>query len=487
MKYILYARKSSESEDRQALSIQSQIDEMQKIADRENLEVVKIFQESKSAKKPGREKFNEMIEFIQQGKADAILCWKIDRLARNPIDEGLIKWLQQTEAIKQIKTYDRDYNADDNILLAGIEFSMANQYIRDLSKNVKRGNRAKLARGQWPSLAPFGYLNEKISKTIIIDPVRAKFVRKIFELYALGTHSLKAIQNILYREGLRTFGGRKVGKSTIHRVLQNPFYYGIMFRDGKYYHGKHETIITKQLFDQAQDMLLGKIHSKKQKHFFAYRGFMTCSTCGCALTADTKKGHTYYYCTNGKGICKRPRKYLRSEKVDNLIADALEKLKFDREFIEISYLAAKEKLEKRKNNVQDIQENIEKQLKMNAGRQSRLLDRHLDNLVSEDAYKAKLQQLEKDKFDLESELKRIQKSKRGDFTFEPTKNIFLSANKAQNDFQKAKDDGKRHLLEILLSNLSIESGNLASISFKMPYQLLANTPKNGDLCAMLGR
>lgn len=486
MKHIIYARKSSESEDRQALSIQSQIDEMKRIAENENLTIVKIFQESKSAKKPGREKFNEMIEFIQQGKADAILCWKLDRLARNPVDDGLIKWLQQKEAIKQIKTYDREYNSEDNILLASIEFSMANQYIRDLSVNVKRGNRAKLKRGEWPSMAPFGYLNEKISKTIIIDPVRAKFVRKMFELYTTGTKSLKTIQNILHKDGLRSQGGRKVGKSTIHRVLQNPFYHGVMLRDGKYYHGKHEPIISKNIFDQAQNILLGKIHSKKQKHFFAYRGFMTCSTCGCALTADTKKGHTYYYCTNGKGICKRPRKYLRSEKVDNLIADALEKLKFDREFIEISYLAAREKLAKRKNNAEDIAGNIEKQLKMNAQRQSRLLDRHLDNLVNEDAYKAKLKELEKDKIDLESELAKIQKSKRGDFTFEPTKNIFLSANKAQNDFLKAKDDAKRHLLEILLSNLSIESGNLASISFKMPYQLLANAPKNGDFNAMLG-
>jgi hypothetical protein len=233
-------------------------------------------------------------------------------------------------------------------------------------------------------------------------------------------------------------------------------------------------------------VLIGKIHSKKQKHFFAYRGFMTCAVCGCALTADTKKGHVYYYCTNGKGICKRPRKYLRSEKVDGLIADALGKLKFNKEFIEISYLAAKEKLSSRKDNAEELTANIVKQLKTNAERQSKLLDRHLDDLVSEEAYKAKLKELEKDKIDLENDLARIQKSGRGDFTFEPTKNIFLRANKAQIDFQKAKDDGKRHLLEILLSNLSIESGNLVSISFKMPYQLVANTPKNCELRAMLG-
>jgi site-specific DNA recombinase len=486
MKYILYARKSTESEDRQALSIQSQIDEMQRIAEKDNLEIVRIFQESKSAKKPGREKFNEMIEFIQKGKADAILCWKLDRLARNPIDDGQIKWLQQNEAIKQIKTYDRDYNAGDNILLAGIEFSMANQYIRDLSKNVKRGIRAKLDKGQWPNIAPFGYLNDKVDKTIIFDPDRSKFVLRIFNLYATGTHSLEEIVDILYKEGLRTWSGRKVGKSTIHRVLVNPFYYGIMLRDGKYYQGKHEAIITKQLFDQAQDVLLGKNHSKRQKHLFPYRGFMTCASCGCTLTADKKKGHTYYYCTNGKGQCEQHKKYLRSEAIDQIIAKALGELKFDSKIIEISCLAAQEKLGMRKDNTKDLIGTIEKQLKMNAERQGTLLDRHLDNIVSEDAYRAKFKQLEKDKIDLENELARIQKSGRGDFTFEPAKNIFLRANKAQNDFLKAKDDARRHLLEILLSNLSIESGNLANISFKMPYQLLANTPKNCTFEKMLG-
>ena len=487
MKQILYARKSSESEDRQALSIDSQISELLKLAENEGRKVDKIFRESMSAKSAGRPIFNEMLEYIEKQKDCVVFAWKVDRLTRNIFDGAKIIELLENGNIKEVRTIDKVIvdNPIDKFMLS-IDFGVGKKYSDDLSVNVKRGNRAKLEKGEWPSLAPFGYLNEKISKTIIIDPVRAKFVRKMFELYVLGTKSLKTIQNILRKEGLRSQGGRKVGKSTIHRVLQNPFYHGVMFRDGKYYHGSHEPIISKNIFDQAQDILLGKIHSKKQKHFFAYRGFMTCSTCGCALTADTKKGHIYYYCTNGKGICEQSRKYLRSEKVDNLIADALEKLKFDREFIEISYLAAKEKLAKRKNNTDDIIENIEKQLKMNAGRQSRLLDRHLDNLVNEDAYKAKLKELEKDKIDLENDLARIQKSGRGDFTFEPTKNIFLSANKAQNDFQKAKDDGKRHLLEILLSNLSVESGNLASISFKMPYQLLANAPKNCSFDAMLG-
>lgn len=157
MEYVIYARKSTESEDRQTLSIQSQIIEMQEIAKHENLDIVKIFQESKSAKAPGRPVFSEMLEFIKKGKADGILCWKIDRLARNPVDEGLIKWMLQNNTIQQIKTFERDYNPDDNVVIASIEFSMANQYIRDLSRNVKRGLAEKVRRGEYPGSPPLGY------------------------------------------------------------------------------------------------------------------------------------------------------------------------------------------------------------------------------------------------------------------------------------------------------------------------------------------
>lgn len=170
---------------------------------------------------------------------------------------------------------------------------MANQYIRDLSKNVKRGNRAKLEQGQFPGKAPFGYLNDMVNKTIIVDAARKDYVRQMFVLCAKG-YSVKEIANKLYAQGLRSQGGYKVGKSVVHRILHNPFYYGVMLRNGRYYDGKYEPIITKQMFDEAQAVLLGKNRPRKQQHFFTYRGFMTCASCGCALTADKKKGHNYY-------------------------------------------------------------------------------------------------------------------------------------------------------------------------------------------------
>ena len=185
MKYILYCRKSSEDKGRQILSLDSQVNEMKKLADTLGLEIEKEFRESKSAKKPdNRPLFSEMIKYINKHKKTkfGILCWKIDRLSRNPIDSATVQWLLQQGKITTIQTSDRQYLPSDNVLLFNVESSMANQYILDLSKNVKRGIIAKLEQGGYPNLAPIGYLNDKLTKTIVIDKERAKYIRKAFEM-----------------------------------------------------------------------------------------------------------------------------------------------------------------------------------------------------------------------------------------------------------------------------------------------------------------
>ena len=153
IKYFLYARKSSEAEDRQVASIGSQIDELTKLAKRENLEIANTFSESQSAKEPGRPLFNEMIDKIHKKEIQGIICWKLDRLARNPVDGGQINWMLQQGIIRHIQTFERSYYPTDNVLMMSVEFGMANQFIRDLSQNTKRGLKAKAERGWYPTFA----------------------------------------------------------------------------------------------------------------------------------------------------------------------------------------------------------------------------------------------------------------------------------------------------------------------------------------------
>ena len=188
---------------------------------------------------------------ITAGKADAILCWKLDRLARNFLDGGLIMDMLQKGVIKEIRTYEATHLPNESAFIMAMQFGMANQFSRDLSVNVKRGNRAKLEKGGWPNHAPFGYLNDKATATITIDHSRSKYVLRMFELYAAGIHGFTEIANILYNEGLRNTCGKKIYRGHIHRIITNPFYSGLMLRDGKYYPGNHEPLISKDLFDKA--------------------------------------------------------------------------------------------------------------------------------------------------------------------------------------------------------------------------------------------
>src|SRR3989344_6237731 len=135
MSYFLYARKSTDIDDKQVLSIESQLSELRTLAKREGLEIVAEFTEKRTAKFPGRPIFNDMMNRIQTGEAQGIICWKLDRLARNPVDDGLVSWLLQQATIERIATPERSYYPADNVLLMSVEFGMAHQYIRDLAVN----------------------------------------------------------------------------------------------------------------------------------------------------------------------------------------------------------------------------------------------------------------------------------------------------------------------------------------------------------------
>ena len=296
LRYIIYCRKSSEAEDRQVLSIESQISELKKLSERLNLKVIDIFTESQSAKSPGRPLFNKMIKKINQGKADGIICWKLDRLARNPIDGGQIIWMLQKAIIKHIQTFDRGYYPEDNVLLMSVEFGMANQYVLDLSKNVKRGLKTKAERGWYPAPAPLGYLNDKTKergkREIVKDPERFELVKKMWELMLTGNYTPPKIAAIANNEwGFRTPKGKPLLRSTIYRLFTNPFYYGWFeypVGSGNWYKGSHEPMITQEEFDRVQILLGRKGKPRVKKHNFAFTGLIRCGECGAMITAEEK-------------------------------------------------------------------------------------------------------------------------------------------------------------------------------------------------------
>src|SRR3989338_8771899 len=209
MKYFLYARKSTDTEDKQVLSIQSQLTEVREYAKKENLEIVQEFQEAKTAKSPGRPIFNEMIKRIEKGEASGIIAWHPDRLARNSIDGGKIIYLVDTGDIIDLRfpTYRFDNSAQGKYMLS-IAFGQSKYYIDNLSENVKRGFRQKIRRGEYPGFAPLGYTNYIKNHSIAIDPDKAPFIKKVFELYAAGNYSLEELLKEVHRWGLSARTGK---------------------------------------------------------------------------------------------------------------------------------------------------------------------------------------------------------------------------------------------------------------------------------------
>jgi len=300
--YFIYCRKSSEAEDRQVLSIESQTRELEQLAAKLNFPIAEILTESKSAKDPGRPVFNTMMQRLYRGEAAGIICWKLDRLARNPVDGGSIIWAIKQHGIKVMTPAQSYAREDDNIILMYIEFGMAQKYVDDLSKNVKRGLKTKIENGWYPGIAPAGYLNhtDKMTceNTLIKDPERFPLVRKMWDLMLTGHYSAPKILEIANNEwGYRTRTTRKKGgtpfcRTALYKIFNKPFYYGwFEYPKGssQWYQGKHEPMITEAEYDRVQAFLGRHGNPRAQAHHeFPFTGLIRCGDCGRAVTAEEK-------------------------------------------------------------------------------------------------------------------------------------------------------------------------------------------------------
>ncbi len=295
LRHFTYCRKSEEDEERQILSLDAQLRENKDYAEKSNFCVVEILQESKSARKPGRGVFEEMIRRIEMGEANAILVWQINRLARNALDGGRIIHLMDEGKLKQIDTPHKQYknNGDDKFFMT-LEFGMAKKYSDDLSDNIRRGNRQKYERGEYCGWAPLGYINSKINghPNIIIDPIEAPIVVKIFEEYAAGRHSLGSMTKLIDEWGLKTKKDKPIGKSHLQKILTNPTYYGWYRHGGELHLGNYEVLISKSLFDSVQGVLHNRSKPKIQKNHWAYAALIKCGCdCGASIIFETKCKH----------------------------------------------------------------------------------------------------------------------------------------------------------------------------------------------------
>lgn len=354
IKYCLYARKSTESEERQVLSIDSQVKEMLQLAERENLEIVAMKRESHSAKETGqRPVFNEIVEELAAGKYNGILTWASDRISRNAGDLGKIVDLMDAGKLQEIRTYSQKFTNNPNekflLMILGSQAKLEND---NRGVNVKRGLRTRVEMGLWPTVPPLGYLTQKLMDRkcqLIMDPARAPIVKKMFEKIAFERWSGRKIYNWLKFElNFYTRGNKALTLSGVYRVIQNPFYYGPFEYprgSGQWYQGKHEPLITQELFEKAQAQLKRDQIVRETKEF-AFTKLFTCGYCGSGISAEEKwkqlknggaNRYIYYSCSRARDRnCKN--KYIREEELITELLKILDK-------VDINELGMRQKLE----------------------------------------------------------------------------------------------------------------------------------------------
>lgn len=354
LKYCLYARKSTEAEERQILSIDSQIKEMLLLAEREGLEIVAMKRESHSAKETGqRPVFNEIIDEIKLGKYNALLTWAPDRISRNAGDLGKVVDLMDRGTLKEIRTYGQSFSNSPNekflLMILGSQAKLEND---NRGINVKRGLRMRAEMGLWCGKAPLGYLNQKdMDKKcqVLIDPLRAPIIKKMYEKVAYEKWSGRKLYNWLRFEcNFYTRGNKPLTLAGVYRILDNPFYYGVFERpkgSGEWHQGKHQPLIDQELFEKSRAQLKRDQIVRESKEF-AFTKMFTCGYCGSGISAEEKwkelKGgganrYIYYSCSRARDRnCKN--KYIREE---DLILELLKIL----DQLDINELGMRQRLE----------------------------------------------------------------------------------------------------------------------------------------------
>ena len=436
MKYFIYTRKSTEDEERQVMSIEAQLAELHEYAKRENLEITEEFTESKSAKSPGREIFNEMVEKIKENREPVgILAWHPDRLARNSIDGGQIIYLIDTGKIQSLKFPTFWFEpTPQGLFILQVAFGQSKYYSDNLSENVKRGFRQKLRRGEWPAKAPLGYINNPKTRNIEPDHIKSKIIQKAFEEFSQGKHTLESLGKRLAEFNLVSKNGTPLAKATIQRMLTNLAYIGLIQQKGETYEGKYQPIISKELFEKVQKVLKerAKPRKSKKRHNFPFVGLLKCGECGGMITAQFSHGnggiYIYYRCTKKFGVCSQ--RYLREDLLVEQLKDYLKKLVLPNNWAE-KMLAEVEKWgTNEKENSQNLLQNLETEIEETKQKLDKLVSGYLDGIIEKEIYLQKKEDLIKIKIALEAKKEDFRKGKRN--WLEPLKNWILELKQVQN-------------------------------------------------------
>jgi len=484
--YFIYARKSEEAEDRQVQSIGDQLRQAEDLKLKLNISTKETFSESRSAKMPGRPEFTRMIEEIDNlGGVKGIIVWKLNRLFRNPEDEGKIRQRLSDGRIKEIITPSKTYYEADSDFIMAVEGAQAQRFIRDLREDTQRGINSKLKKGIAPILAPPGYKNDVAKRQgerdIIPHETQFILVRQLFETYMTGNYSVQQIYEEAVSLGVKSNRGKIVSRTQLYEMLRNPFYTGTRFIYARKLHtnGIHKRMLTDAEFDLIQSILEGRSHPRGQIHTDLLTGLIKCGECGRSVTSEVKTKHykngksqtfVYYRCTKKFRVAKCSQPYIRAEELENQVIEYLDKIQLSEKLIawSIKWLQVMHDKQgelreaKYKTTEQAYQEVVKKI--------ERCVSITLSGMITMEEGAVMKQELEAEKQKLSEELGKLDRhvnewSELAISTFEFVQNI-------KQKFREGTIDQKKTILRVIGSNLLLKDKKL-DIEIRTPFTYIS--------------
>ena len=350
---VIYTRVSSDEQRKSGYSLDYQKKQGEEYARANNLHVVKIYSEWYTAKRPGRPLFNEMLDFCKKNKIKNLIFLKSDRASRNGVDSANLVYMAEhldynIHLIQDRLILNNQAKATD-FLVFEINNCISDFYPRNLSVDVSTKMREKAEQGYYPSRAPIGYENKRINHRsyLQINPEKAFYIKLIFDLYSSGQYSYMTLAAEMRQRGFKMSEKTTCSRRNIEDILNNPIYMGDFIWNGKrYYSGKHEPIISPELYTMCQRIIKNRTSGTVKTHDFIFTNMIKCKKCGCYMTAEIKKGkYIYYHCTGNRGgNCKR-NSYIREQKIESAFIDVLKNLELKPATLEIVKRCLKNEME----------------------------------------------------------------------------------------------------------------------------------------------
>ena len=478
MRYFIYCRKSSESEDRQILSIESQRLEVERLASSwPDVQVVGHYEEAKSARKPGRPVFEAMLKEIERGKADGIIAWHPDRLARNSVDGGRIIYLLDGQHLKDLRfaTFSFENNSQGKFMLS-IIFGYSKYYVDSLSENVRRGMRTKVEKGWLPGRPPIGYLNDRDTGTVIIDPDRFQTVRKMWSLILSGSETPRSLLRVASEKwGLRTRpakrrGGKFLSRSDIYALLGNQFYAGVIHWAGRTHPGKHQPMVTLAEFDRVQRLLGRPGRPRGVRKEFAFTGMIRCGSCGLVVTAEDKRNrygyrYTYYHCTRSRTKTRCHERSITADDLQRQVVSFIESLAVSSE---VSNWLRPHIGKRARGCVSDVEgqrKSVSDAIRALDNQMTALTRLRIRDLIDDATFATERASIDSARVRLEESRRSLEIVRDA---FEPSKLIISFSNMAADCFLRGDRRIKRLILETVASNLFLADQKL-SVKARLPF------------------